>query len=109
VDAPDPAGVESWVFYNTDKYAGKRIVVPPGGQHRLREPGVYSVFVWSGAGSFAGMEVRAGEPGRDELVVTHEAAVLDHTIANDGTEELVAFTFFGPDLQVAAPTLEVWR
>ena len=107
--ASNTAGAESWVFYNTDKYAGKRIVVPPGGEHRLREPGVYSVFVWAGSGSYAGTEVRAGEPGRDELVVTHEAAVRDHTIANDGTEELVAFTFFGPDLHVGAPTIQAWR
>jgi hypothetical protein len=105
----EAAGTESWVFYNTDKYAGKRLVVPPGGEHRLREPGVYSVFVWAGSGTYAGMEVRAGEPGLDELVVTHDAAVRDHVVVNDGTEELVAFTFFGPDLQVGAPTIRALR
>jgi hypothetical protein len=109
VHAGEGAGAESWVFYNTDKYAGKRVVVPPGGEHRLREPGVYSVFVWAGSGTYAGMEVCAGEPGRDELVVTHEAAVRDHTVVNDGTEELVAFTFFGPDLHVGAPRIPAWR
>ena len=98
-------GEERWVFYNTDKYAGKRIVVPPGGSHLVREPGVYSVFVWSGQGRYAGLEVRGGEPGRDELVVTHGAATRDHEVVNTGGEELVVFTFFGPDLQVGAPTI----
>ena len=67
------------------------------------------MFVWAGSGTYAGTEVRAGEPGRDELVVTHGAAVREHTVANDGTEELVAFTFFGPDLQVGAPRIPAWR
>jgi hypothetical protein len=98
-------GLESWVFYNTSKYAGKRIVVAPGATHRLREPGVYSVFAWSGCGTYAGIEVCGGEPGRDELVVTHETATSDHHVVNTGSEDLVVFTFFGPDLHLSAPTI----
>jgi hypothetical protein len=101
----DGDGEETWVFYNTTKYAGKRLVVPPGGSHRLREPGVYSVFVWSGAGSCAGHEVRGGEPGRDELVVTHDAATREHAVVNTGSDDLVVFLFFGPDLHSDAPTI----
>ena len=100
-------GEESWIFYNTDKYAGKRLVLPPGGVHRFREPGVYSVFVWSGRGRYAGLDVRAGEPGLDELVVTHDAATRQHEVTNDGREDLVAFLFFGPDLHPDAPTIPV--
>jgi hypothetical protein len=99
----DESGVEAWVFYNTTKYAGKRLVLPPGGRHRLREPGVYSVFVWAGSGTYVGLEVRGGEPGLDELVVTHDAATRDHEVVNTGREDLVAFTFFGPDIQDRAP------
>ncbi len=98
-------GSESWVFYNTSKYAGKRLVVPPGGTHRVREPGVHSVFVWSGEGTYAGLEVRAGEPGLDELVVTHDAATRTHDVVNTGRDDLVAYTFFGPDLQPEAPVI----
>jgi hypothetical protein len=98
-------GEETWVFYNTSKYAGKRLVVPPGGTHRLREPGVYSVFAWSGEGRYAGQEVRGGEPGRDELVVTHDAATREHEVVSTGSEDLVVFLFFGPDLHADAPTI----
>lgn len=100
-------GAESWVFYNTSKYAGKRLVVPPGGSHRLREPGVYSVFVWEGTGVYAGQEVCGGEPGRDELVVTHSAATRSHDVCNRGSADLVVYLFFGPDLHPAAPTIPV--
>ena len=98
-------GDETWIFYNTSKYSGKRLVLPPGGKHRLREPGAYSVFAWSGQGTYAGLEVRGGEPGLDELVVTHDAATRDHEVTNTGAEDLVVFTFFGPDLQSETPTI----
>ena len=100
-------GEERWVFYNTSKYSGKRLVLPPGGVHRLREPGVYSVFVWSGEGRYAGLDVRGGEPGLDELVLTHAAAVREHEVRNTGLDDLVVFTFFGPDLQVDAPFIPI--
>ena len=100
------AGEESWVFYNTSKYAGKRLVLPPGGRRTVREPGVYTVFAWSGRGTWAGQEVRGGEPGLDELVVTHEAATRDHEVTNTGSEDLVVFTFFGPDLHPDVPSIE---
>jgi hypothetical protein len=109
--APQPVagaagdGEETWVFYNTSKYAGKRLRLPPGGTHTLREPGVHSVFVWSGAGTWAGLDVRGGEPGRDELVVTHDAAVRDHEVISTGNDELVAFLFFGPDLHPDVPLI----
>jgi hypothetical protein len=96
-------GEVTWVFYNTDKYAGKRLVLGPGRTHRLREPGVYSVFVWTGTGRWAGLDVQGGDPGRDELVVTHDAAVVDHDVWNTGVEELVAYLFFGPDLHPDVP------
>lgn len=98
-------GAETWVFYNTDKYAGKRLVVPSGGTHRVQEPGVYSVFVWSGEGRYAGFEVRGGAPGLDELVITHDAATREHEVVNTGRDDLVAFMFFGPDLHTQTPTI----
>jgi hypothetical protein len=102
-------GTETWIFYNTSKYSGKRLALPPGGRHRLREPGAYSVFAWSGQGTYAGLEVCGGEPGRDELVVTYDAATRDHEVTNTGSDDLVVFMFFGPDLHGGAPTIPVRR
>jgi hypothetical protein len=100
---------QSWVFYNSTKYSGKRVVVPPGATVRLREPGVYTAFVWSGSGTLAGLEVEGGSPGLDELVVSHETATGDHELVCTGSTELVVFTLFGPDLQPGVPMIEPWR
>ena len=48
---------------------------------------------------------RRGARGRDELVVTHAAAVIDHHVVDAGSDDLVAFLFFGPDLHPEATVL----
>jgi hypothetical protein len=101
----DSTGEQTWIFYNTAKFSGKRLVVGPGQSLTVAEPGVYSVFVWSGQGRYAGHEVRGGDPGLDELLVVHEAAVQPHVVENIGSEDLVVFTFFGPDIQRDVPTI----
>jgi hypothetical protein len=106
-----PAGgaAEDWVFYGSPKFSGKRLVVPPGAAVDVTEPGIYSIFVWSGAGTVAGHDVRGGEPGLDELLVSHETAVRPHTVANTGGEDLVMFSLFGPDLHTDLPAAGVAR
>jgi hypothetical protein len=100
------AGVEeSWVFYNTDKYSGKRLVVAPGATATVTEPGVYSVFVWSGSGRYAGLDVAGGDHARDELLIAHDRATRPHQVENTGTDELVVYLFFGPDLQPTTPSI----
>jgi hypothetical protein len=102
----DRAGVEeSWVFYNTDKYSGKRLVVSPGASATVVEPGVYSVFVWSGEGRYAGHDVVGGRSEFDELLITHERATQPHRVENTGRDDLVVFTFFGPDVQTDVPRI----
>lgn len=94
---------ETWVFYGTTKFCGKRLVVQPGTSVSVCEPGVYSVFVWSGEGTLAGHQVRGGDHDLDELVVSHEAAVRPHDIRCTGREPLVLFSLFGPDLHDVPP------
>jgi hypothetical protein len=104
--ADDGSGIEeSWIFYNTDRYSGKRLVVPPGGSATVEEPGVYSVFVWSGQGRYAGHEVAGGHSDRDELLITHERATRPHQVDNTGRDDLVVFTFFGPDVHADVPKI----
>ncbi|WP_345400452.1 hypothetical protein [Nonomuraea salmonea] len=49
--------------------------------------------------------MRGGEPGLDELVVTHDAAVREHEVVNTGAEDLMVFLFFGPDLHTDVPSI----
>jgi hypothetical protein len=94
---------ETWVFYGTTKFCGKRLVLQPGANVELREPGIYSVFVWSGEGTFAGHQVRGGDHDLDELVVSHGTAVRPHDVRCSGPEPLVLFSLFGPDLHDVPP------
>jgi hypothetical protein len=108
-DSGSDGAEESWIFYNTDKYSGKRLVVPPGGSATVVEPGVYSVFVWSGEGRYAGHKVVGGQIDRDELLIAHERATRPHQVENTGRDDLVIFSFFGPDIQPDVPVLARWR
>jgi hypothetical protein len=100
---PLDAATESWVFYGTPKFSGKRLVLSPGASVEVVEPGVYSVFVWSGEGTYAGQGVLGGSPGQDELLVSHDTATRPHAVANTGEEDLVVFSLFGPDLHGDVP------
>jgi hypothetical protein len=108
--SPRPTGLvteegveESWVFYGSSKFCGKRLTVQPGRAVSLTEPGVYSVFIWSGEGTFAGHDVRGGDHELDELVVAHDAATVPHEVRCTGADPLVLFSLFGPDLHVDVP------
>ena len=110
--SPHPTGAqpgedveESWVFYGSPKFCGKRLVVEPGARVSLVEPGIHSVFVWSGEGRFAGQEIRGGDDALDELLVAHDAAVRPHEVSCTGREPLVLFSLFGPDLHTDVPGL----
>jgi hypothetical protein len=106
---PIAGGREWWIFYDTDKFSGKKLVVPPGATHTLTERGVYSILVWQGAGRYAGHDVRGGDAARDELLVSHATAIAPHAVENTGPGDLVAFLFFGPDINPDVPRITVWR
>jgi hypothetical protein len=106
---PGVGATEWWIFYNTRKFSGKKLVVEPGSSVDVREPGVYSLLVWSGSGRYVGHEVKGGDAGLDELLVSHDVAVRPHTVENTGSDDLVVLKFFGPDIQPAAPTTPVMR
>ena len=104
VDRATPDGVEeTWIFYGSSKFSGKRWVIGPGRSYRATEAGVYSVFVLSGGGTYGGHEVRGGDPAMDELLVTHDRAVAGVDVRNTGSEDLVAIAFFGPDVNPDVP------
>ena len=69
-----PGGEEFWVYYNTHKFSGKKLVVKPGAKITTIDKGVYNILVWKGRGRFGGVDVAAGDFTKDELLVSHARA-----------------------------------
>jgi hypothetical protein len=101
-------GEEHWIFYNTVKFSGKKLAVRPGQAYRSKERGVYSIFVLEGAGRYGGVEVQAGVPGHDELLVTHHRAIRDLLVQSTGDRDLVLVKFFGPDIYPDVPSIPAY-
>jgi hypothetical protein len=94
---------EYWVFYNSNKFSGKKVYIKPGEKFLSRDAGVYSLFVWNGRGLFGGIEIEGGNSSKDELLITYNRAVSETEIINTGSEDLEIFKFFGPDINDDAP------
>ena len=99
-------GEETWIYYNTTKFSGKRLVVKPGHAFQSVDKGVYNLLVWRGKGRYAGYDVEGLKFGHDELLITNEAATKSLTVENTGTEDLIVFKFFGPDINLDIPYLK---
>ena len=99
-------GREYWIYYNTRKFSGKKLVVEPGASYRSTDAGVHNVFVWSGTGTYGGIRVAGGDPNADELLVTHDRAVRGVEVRNTGLVDLLAIKFFGPDVNPDVPMIE---
>lgn len=98
---------EYWIFYNTKKFSGKKLIVKPDQTCKSRENGVYNILVWKGEGTFDGNKIKANEFCYDEIIVTYQKAVTDIEIRNTSkTSELVLFKFFGPDINQDVPFLK---
>jgi hypothetical protein len=102
---PQAGGEESWIFYNTTKFSGKKLVVRPGECFTGADRGVYSLLAWQGRGRYDGHEVQAGNFHLDELLVSQARAIEPVSIENTGSEDLVVFKFFGPDINPDVPTI----
>lgn len=104
-----PGSEEWWIFYNTPKFSGKKLTVRAGERFMSSERGVYNLLVWAGQGTYGGVQVCGGDPHLDELLVVQEAAVQPLAVENMGTDDLVVFTFFGPDINPDAPMIIPWQ
>jgi hypothetical protein len=97
---------EHWIFYNTNKFSGKKLIVKPRGKFLSEDDGVYNILVWRGKGKFDGIEISAGGNfDADELLVCYDKAVSPLIIENRGDEDLILFKFFGPDINTNVPIL----
>jgi len=98
-------GEESWLYYDSTKFSGRKLVVRPGGSYLSVDAGVHNVLVWSGDGTYGGVPVRGGDPSSDELLIAHDRAVRGVEVRNTGRADLVAMKFFGPDVNPNVPTI----
>lgn len=91
-------GEEFWIFYNTKKFSGKKLIVKPGHFYVSIDSGFYNIFVWRGRGSFGGIEINAGDSEYDELFISDSASTKPIIIKNSGKEEMCIFKFFSPGI-----------
>ena len=93
---------EEWIYYGSEKFSGKRLILKPGQAFFSREWGVHNIFVWKGKALIGGLPVEAGkftlQSCEDELLITHGRAVEGYLIENTGNQDLVMFKYFGPDI-----------
>jgi hypothetical protein len=101
-------GEEYWIYYNTTKFSGKKLVVKPGKTFTSLDKGVYNVLVWRGEGRYDGQPVKAGDFEQEELLVSHARATVPIKVENTGREDLVVIKFFGPDINLDVPMIPAY-
>lgn len=100
---------EHWIYYNTTKFSGKRLVLKPGTRFTSLDRGVYNILVWRGRGRYDGHEIEAGNFGWDELLISHAKATQPIVVENTGSEDLIIFKFFGPDINLDVPMIPRYK
>lgn len=100
-----PGGQECWIYYNTMKFSGKKLVVNPGSSYTSYDKGVYNILVWKGKGLYGGFDIEGGNPQKDELLITYDSAVRGVEVRNTGKEDLLILKFFGPDINPDVPMI----
>jgi hypothetical protein len=99
IPSPGQAGgYQQWVYYNTTRFSGMRLVVKPGQKFRSVDKGVYNVLVWRGKGTANGLAIEGSCSGIDELLVSDATARAGVEWVNTGSRELEIIKFFGPDI-----------
>lgn len=105
-DTKQDGGEEYWIFYNTQKFSGKKLIVQPGGKFKSKDNGVYNILVWRGKGTFGNREIEGGNFDKDELLITYDRAVKHTEVVNTGNSDLIIFKFFGPGINADVPMLK---
>ena len=108
-ETKQPGGEEYWIYYNTTKFSGKKVIVNPGQSFVSKDKGVYNILVWRGKGKFDGKDIEAGNFECDELLISCDRAVKPLTIKNEGRVDLLLFKFFGPDINMDAPIIKKYK
>ncbi|MDR1917110.1 MAG: hypothetical protein LBQ58_11110 [Synergistaceae bacterium] len=97
---------EWWIFYNTTKYSGTKLIVRPGCVCTCVDRGAYSILAWSGEGTFGELPMKGRSLTEDEVMVTCDRARSGVQVVNTGDQDLILFKFFGPDINDDAPMMK---
>ncbi|HCG64957.1 MAG TPA: hypothetical protein DHV69_00955 [Sphaerochaeta sp.] len=89
---------EYWIYYNTTRFSGKKLVVKPHKKVLSKDMGVYNILVWKGRGKADDLLVEGQNFGKDELLVVDDKARKGVLYENTGDTDLVILKFFGPDI-----------
>jgi hypothetical protein len=100
------SGEEYWIFYNTTKFNGKKLIVRAGQTYETTDSGVYNILAWRGAGKYGDFEIEGQNFAKDELLICHDRAVSGVKVQNTGSEDLIIFKFFGSDVNKDVPMLK---
>lgn len=103
--ANQTGGEEYWIYYNTTRFSGKKLVIKPGQKFKSLDNGVYNILVWRGRGLYDGHAIEAGNFVHDELLVSHSKATTPIWVENTGTQDLIIIKFFGPDINLKVPMI----
>ena len=104
-ETSQPGGEEYWIYYNTTRFSGKKLIIKPGQKVKSVDNGVYNILVWRGRGLYDGQAIEAGNFALDELLVSHAKATTPIWVENTGTEDLIIIKFFGPDINLKVPMI----
>lgn len=104
-ESSQPGGEEYWIYYNTIRFSGKKMIVKPGQKVKSVDNGVYNILVWRGGGLYDGKAIEAGNFALDELLVSHDKATKPIWVENTGTQDLIIIKFFGPDINLKVPMI----
>lgn len=107
-ESKQAGGEEYWIFYNTEKFNGKKLIVYPGRSYITREKGLYTVLVWQGKGNFDDHFIENSSFNYDELIVSYDRAIKPLKIENTGSKNLHIFKFFGPGINLDVPMLKYY-
>jgi hypothetical protein len=102
-------GEEYWIYYNTTKFSGKKLVVKPGETFMSTDKGVYNILVWKGSGTYDTQPIEAGNFEADELLISHERAIRPLEVKNTSKQDLQIIKFFGPDINEDIPMIKQYR
>jgi mannose-6-phosphate isomerase class I len=102
-------GEEYWIFYNTNKFSGKKLTVYPENTYITKEEGGYLILVWKGEGKIDGQYIKANSFNQDEFIISYDKAIRSMKIENNSKKDLQIFKFFGPDMNLGAPKLPVYK